>query len=1180
VVQVLVARSISRWGIALVLIVAFLASSLAPAGAAGGVTGTLRGTVVDQQTGKPVVGAVVSVASPSGAFHATTDAHGFFAFLQIPTDTYVLAVEKQGYSSLSLSGVTVLGDQSQSVGALQLSSALRTIGVVHVNSHSASAFQPNQTEDETTFSGSRVDQALGEKGSTNFQNLVLAAPGVIKTSQGANSPISIRGSASDDIGYSFDGIDFRGAFFDEDPSQNFLNGVGDGHGSLEVVSGAGDATQGGVGAGVVNVVPGRGTYPGDGFVSADVSGPYYDHSLALQYGAATQSGNLSEFFSLRSDRYAPQIAPYGRSAASTYLSSYYNDPSDNPGQVFDGTSFTYADDVINNAFYRFGKDDDQQLQVLVRWMSQEDWAQYGGLSNASYYPYNPSSYATFQSDDNGNPMWACLQPSVCMSDPAAIPAQQLAWYDSIIPYYGNTPKVNTLTSSPQELTQPEEYIYGQENVLKLGYTRSLGPTAALNAMFYNWGGLIPNNITGNSSSLTDGENPPGYNNAGGRTVGFQLALTKQFGEKHTLTVVAKLENVHPYWDQLTYFNTWQGLVAGRSQDETNAGLLDLGSGVAVPTNDPQIEDWYLPEYPGQPVSSSNPCIGPARDNGFNPAAPTTMGCYLYSWLLANNKWTGTLPTLPSAGFDYGDTDFQQLGIGLRDQWSPTSKLKLDYGVRFDAQNLKWADNPFNADPSNTADIGFGFAQLPDSYLHPQVFQPRIALDYKVDSNNSLSASYGRSAQFFFGQTAGTPTSMTGIDPVLYDIPAKDELSDNVLGPACGSGWHGPGTNANGTYSQNPYVYWSGSGTYPNVPGGYYFTCPNYASSLYWAFDQAYAAPDIGGETVPTYNNWDFTWDHQFPNGWGTKLTSYWRRGYNTGQVTLLNAGPPDPVTGEQSNGAFEERETGVEKTFGEEFMVTTPDRAAGLSGFLTANYVNELTDTPPVAGSDNLPIVAQYLYQTGTLWHQSYLPPISFRSGIEFKTRSGWKINPIFYGDSGEPFGVGQTSIGYINGVLYTIPTGNLGVSTPYAGPGEPNQSYNATCYDDPAFAGSYFNPKYFACRGYNEPALAGQSFTRPRAFADLDLEYQHRHITYGVYITNLFDNYRSEPTVNQFWQPVATGQGGVQTGQIADGYSGIPDAQYLGGARDESALDQYWLPYNEDYIPGRTFRVYLQAEL
>ncbi|HTX58898.1 MAG TPA: hypothetical protein VMH02_04405, partial [Verrucomicrobiae bacterium] len=893
-----------------------------------------------------------------------------------------------------------------------------------------------------------------------------------------------------------------------------------------------------------------------------------------------QDGHFSDFFSFRSTRSAPEYAPYGVDVSQ--IGQYY------------GTSFNYDDDVLNNFYYRFGKNETQQIQVLTDWLDHRAWANAGGIEYANYYPYDPFSQAYFTSDYNSNPMWPSA-PSICRGNPTCAGDKWGAsWYDSVIPYYQGVPQV---FRSP---SQPEQYVYGPTNFLKIGYTRPLGNNTSFNSFFYNWGGLVANNVTGSSSDLTLGSYLPGYNNAGGRKVGFQGQATTVASDKHTLTVVAKFENGFPYWDQLNYGNTWQGFLGGRSEDEAVAQTPcvynpQTGEDTVTPTcyqpTGPRIEDWYLPIDPGQPVSASNPCIGPALDNGYNAKDPTGEGCYIYSWMLAHGDWHGKLPAIPSTGFDYMGSDFQQYGVGLRDQYTPSDRLSFDYGVRLDGQNLKWAGNTaLNKDLSNTADIGTGYATLSNSYLYPQVIEPRIAASYLLGQSDSVRASFGRSASFFFGQTAGTPTNIGDVNPILWMIPSKDAGDPtydalNGEGPTCGSGWHPPGEGLNGLYVPNPNVYWSGDGSVGTV--GNYFRCDNYAQSVYWAFDQAYAAPDIGGQTVATYNNFDLAWSHQFHSGWGTKLTGYYRRGYDTYQTVLLNAGPPDPVTGQQTAGSFQERQTGTTETYGIEFMMTTPDRPSGWGGFLTVNYVNALTTTPPVSNSDSLPAVAQYLYQTGALFHAAYLPPLSAVAGIQYKTRSGITINPILTANDGIPFGVGTTTYGFVNGVLYQIPTGNIGQSLPFAGPGQPLQSYNALCYVDPAFPGSIFHPKDYACRGDKESTLAGQTLTSPTANLDLSLQYQHRGITYGAYVSNIFNNYRSEPGVNQDWQPVATGVGGAQTGEYAGTYpyllSGgklVPNPLYQAGGRNEPAFNQSWLPYPQLYVPGTTIRGYVQFAL
>ena len=83
----------------------------------------------------------------------------------MPTDTYTVTISKDGYIAQTISGVTVLGDQSESLGVIKLQVTEKTIGTVKVTAHpAASAFQPTQTTDSTTFVGARVDQAasLGE----------------------------------------------------------------------------------------------------------------------------------------------------------------------------------------------------------------------------------------------------------------------------------------------------------------------------------------------------------------------------------------------------------------------------------------------------------------------------------------------------------------------------------------------------------------------------------------------------------------------------------------------------------------------------------------------------------------------------------------------------------------------------------------------------------------------------------------------------------------------------------------------------------------------------------------------------------------------------------------------------------------------------------------------------------
>ena len=170
---------------------------------------------------------------------------------------------------------------------------------------------------------------------------------------------------------------------------------------------------------------------------------------------------------------------------------------------------------------------------------------------------------------------------------------------------------------------------------------------ALNAFFYNWGGLVANNITGNSSDLTTARRSRATTTPVAAKSGFQAQVTTQVGQTHTLTLVGKFENGFPYWNQQNFGNTLQGLFVARSQDQTN-----FPSGLPHGCQRPRDGAAQRPAHRrlvssaairDSPSARANPCVGPALDNNFDPTKATGIGCYLYSYLLAHGQWHGKLP---------------------------------------------------------------------------------------------------------------------------------------------------------------------------------------------------------------------------------------------------------------------------------------------------------------------------------------------------------------------------------------------------------------------------------------------------------------------------------------------------------------------------------------------------------
>src|SRR6185312_9027785 len=136
------------------LLTAFVLGLSVPAFA--GTTGVLSGTITGGK-GTPVSGAVLTAISPSGSYHATTDAKGFFSIPGIQADTYTVSIQSPGYSATSITGVTVNADQTTPVSATL--SRLTEIGRIGARNPS-SAFQPRATTDAYNLGASQIQTQL------------------------------------------------------------------------------------------------------------------------------------------------------------------------------------------------------------------------------------------------------------------------------------------------------------------------------------------------------------------------------------------------------------------------------------------------------------------------------------------------------------------------------------------------------------------------------------------------------------------------------------------------------------------------------------------------------------------------------------------------------------------------------------------------------------------------------------------------------------------------------------------------------------------------------------------------------------------------------------------------------------------------------------------------------------
>ncbi|HLI97454.1 MAG TPA: carboxypeptidase regulatory-like domain-containing protein, partial [Candidatus Baltobacteraceae bacterium] len=286
------ARALVAALVTFTLVFGFVNPSLA------GTTGSLNGVVTEATTGKPISDANITVTSPSQTATTRTDASGRYVFLSLAPDTYVLSLNKSGYESVALSGVSIFADQSQTVNA-QLHPSLKTIASVTSRS-SISPVKPGTTTDVYSVNPAVTRATAPVGGGADLDNAysaIASMPGayVPPDQSGVNQTVYIRGGNYDQIGYEYDGVPVNRSF-DNYPSHTASTL---GQQELQIYTGGGTADSNATGlSGFINQVVKTGTYPGFGSVTGRVGTPAFDHELQVEVGGANPDRTFSYYLGM------------------------------------------------------------------------------------------------------------------------------------------------------------------------------------------------------------------------------------------------------------------------------------------------------------------------------------------------------------------------------------------------------------------------------------------------------------------------------------------------------------------------------------------------------------------------------------------------------------------------------------------------------------------------------------------------------------------------------------------------------------------------------------------------------------------------------------------------------------------------------------------------------------------
>ncbi len=752
-----------------------------------GTTGALGGTVTDVATRLPLANAKVTVMSPSASASVTTDSTGRFVFLALAPDTYSVTVSLAGYEGLSLSGETVIADQTSTLN-ISARKAFQTIG--RVASRAASDLvKPGTSADVYSINATTQDKGAAFGGGGNLNSAwsaLTAVPGVfVAPGQagyvGAAASLSIRGGDYDQIGYELDGVPVNRSFdnYPSGPTSSL------GQQELQVYTGAAPANAEAQGlSGYINQVIRTGTYPGFNTLTGDLGGPAYYHKFSLETSGATSNRNFSYYVGLggynQDYRYVDQFQGAGVSqlygtplipcspkfsptlAPSCYTNGFYNgdtgageSPLFGPGG-FGPTAGSYVlgseslftnngtvadrDNVVNLHFgfpHQNGTKDDLQLLFDNNYINTQEYDSASDQGGTAYL----TALGIGTNYSNGYQYNGALA--------APLPAN----YQTLLANYGfphalTEGATNTAANAAEVPPDVRDSTANNQAIIKLQYTHAIGSNALLKLYGYtyysDWSYLSPN--SGNSYFFGF---PSDYE-LHSHTRGVSGQFTDQLGSKNLLSFQSSYTTATTLRDNNSqYVNGGDEFATLVSSANPLSGMCYTATGAGALCSSPSTYVTF-----GQAAAGTVPA----------PAAACGAGACEY---LAVE--TGLHAT-------YNAVQPKFLAAALTDAWKPTNKLTIDGGIRFDRFEFDGAStdtgpartffyNAFNLD-NCVAPVGAGIiprtapgaacpaGSTPAHFTNPAgtvieaypAYQPRIGFTYALTPTTVIRGNYGRFAQ--------------------------------------------------------------------------------------------------------------------------------------------------------------------------------------------------------------------------------------------------------------------------------------------------------------------------------------------------------------------------------------------------------------------------------------------------
>jgi len=209
-----------------------------------GTFGKITGTVMDKDSGEPLVG--VNIFIENAQLGAATDVDGYFVILNVPPGEYTITASYIGYQIKNIKNVIVRVDLT-----IQLSFKLQqaafqgeTVTVV--------AKRPLIQKDATATAAVVSSKELAVAPVETFEQIAQTKAGV---NVGPDGKLHFRGGRSDEVGYIVDGIPVTNAISGGNAIDISTNAIEE----LSIITGSFNAEYGKAMSGIVNIVTREGT---------------------------------------------------------------------------------------------------------------------------------------------------------------------------------------------------------------------------------------------------------------------------------------------------------------------------------------------------------------------------------------------------------------------------------------------------------------------------------------------------------------------------------------------------------------------------------------------------------------------------------------------------------------------------------------------------------------------------------------------------------------------------------------------------------------------------------------------------------------------------------------------------------------------------------------------------------